>query len=106
MSDQPVFDFTVPADTLWQPQGPAISRHCSYAGAVKGQAKTTGQLARVFAAIRQYQPVTDHELVTITGLPLNLVNARTGRLKQLGVIQREGSKPGPFGTPNSCWVTT
>ena len=82
-----------------------ISRHCSYLGARKGSLKAGSQADRILGFITTWQPVTDHELVELSGLPLNIVNARTGGLRKIGKIQRDGWKPGPWGTKNSCWVT-
>lgn len=98
----PLFDLVVP-ETGASP----VSRHASHLGAVHAADGAASQMMRVYEQIPdQAGRVSDHDLVALTGLRLNIVNARTGALRKVHWIVREGLKLGPHGIRNSCWRRT
>lgn len=78
------------------------SRRCSLDGAIQAQPKAGSQAAKVLACLR-VQARTLHELSSATGLPVSTICARVGWLRQQGLVEVLGAKPGPYGTANTIW---
>jgi hypothetical protein len=78
---------------------------CSRAGAEKAVPKAGSQLSRVYEAL-QVQPMTDRQLVQVTGLPINVVNARRWWLVKGGLVESKGTVDGIYGVQNTVWGVT
>ncbi len=92
---QPGLPFSGSSPRTWQN---------SRAGAMRGQPKAGSQTWRIYLALRSCGH-TMHELSDDTGLPINIVCARIGWLRRVGLIRDSGnSKPGPSGVPNTIWA--
>lgn len=81
-----------------------LTRHCSYEGAKAALPRAGSQALRVLMVIKDHGPVTDHDLVARTGLPLNVVNARRHALLEKGLIHAAGSVVGPHAVRNTTWA--
>ena len=75
----------------------------SYEGAKAAQPKAGTQSALVLAAIRAHGPLSDHELVALTQLRLNIVNARRHQLVRHGLVEAADTALGKYGVVNRRW---
>jgi len=75
---------------------------CSRAGAEKALPRAGSQLATVYAAL-QAQPMTDRQLVQVTGLPINVICARRWWLVKGGLVESKGTVAGIYGVANTVW---
>ncbi len=80
-----------------------VSRHCSWAGAVRAIPRAGSQALRLLEIYRDRGPLTDHESADALGLPLATINARRSYLIKRGWVQAKGTKYGPYGTANTIW---
>lgn len=78
----------------------------SYDGAQVAAPKAGTQKAIVLQAIQEHGPVTDHQIETLTKLPLNIVNARRNALWKDGLIGPADMVKGPFRAKNQRWKVT
>lgn len=76
---------------------------CSLDGARRALVKAGSQAWKVFFAIKLKGELTDHEIQSVTGLPLNVVNRRRRWLVKKGLVRDAGKKIGPAGIPNTLW---
>lgn len=82
----------------------SLTRHCSHEGAKQALPRAGSQAMRVLLAIKEHGPVTDQQLVALTGLPLNVVNARRHALAEKALIYASGTVMGPRGVRNTTWT--
>ena len=81
-----------------------ISRACSKAGASFALPRAGSQAGRVLTEL-QVQPLTMHELVQRTGLPLATICARLGYLRQQRLVEAHAAKTNPqTGIPNTQYL--
>lgn len=77
---------------------------CSRQGAEHALPAAGSQALKVWTAIRDHGPVTDRELVALTGFPINVICARRWALAKQGRIQAMGVRVGASQVPNTIWV--
>lgn len=94
--DQPGLPFSGSLPTTWQ---------TSRVGAIHGQPKAGSQAWRIYLELRRHAQ-TMHELSDATGLPINLVCARVGWLRQQRLVTTDATKICPAGLPNAVWRVT
>lgn len=73
----------------------------SRAGARAAQPTAASQAGRLLALYRAKGPQTDHEARKALRLPLSTINARRASLIKRGLVKACGTKPGPWGVPNT-----
>lgn len=81
-----------------------ISRHCSWAGAMRAMPRAGSQALRLLDAYRDHGPLTDHDASALLRLPLATINARRADLIKRGWVQAKGTKLGPYGNSNVLWA--
>lgn len=85
----------------------AAGSETSRQGAIQAQPKAGHQSALVLETLKTVGPLTDHELVAQTGLPLNVINARRRELVKRGLVMNCGTRTNPrSGVLNTQWGIT
>ena len=94
MKQADLFQPSVP----WQPRS-----HASFTGAQVASRHKDSQQARLLAVIQARGPITQADLVKLTGYPINVVTARVRALVLEGRVRADGFQAGPSGAKRTLW---
>ena len=94
---QPALDFRLPSVPF------QTSSHASFTGAQVASAGAETQKDRLLKVIQARGPITQADLVRVTGYPINVVTARVRALVLEGLVRSEGFEDGPSGARRTRW---